>query len=211
MYQEIIFTEEDKIAVIAPHPDDECLGAAGVLLQAAARTDIYVLTDGSHGNMEHTVEEELAVRKKQFEAEMEYLRPHAWYWLGIEDTKLKEHRETVEKIDFKGYTKIFLPWLKSLHPDHVAAAQMCCKAIRRQGSTAECYSYEICAPFYNPRRYIDISEMEEQKRKLIRFHADQTEQERIVLALNAFRAAQMIQPRYRYVECYEQIDVCALT
>ncbi len=206
MYREIIFSEKDRIAVVAPHPDDECFGAAGVLLQAAERTDIYVLTDGSHGSRERTVEEELAVRKQQFEAEMEYLHPHAWYWLGVEDTKLKEHGEIAEKINFRGYTKIFLPWVKSLHPDHVAAAQICCDAIRRQGSTAECYSYEICAPFYNPGYYIDITEMEQQKRKLIRFHADQPEQERIVLSLNAFRAAQMIDPQYQYLECFERVD-----
>ena len=42
---------------------------------AADRTDIYVLTDGSHGNPAKTVQEEAAIRKRQFEAEMEYVRP----------------------------------------------------------------------------------------------------------------------------------------
>ena len=75
MIQPIQFHEHDSIAVIAPHPDDECLGAASALLMAADRTDIYVLTDGSHGNPAKTVEEEAAIRKRQFEAEMEYVRP----------------------------------------------------------------------------------------------------------------------------------------
>ena len=209
MAEEIIFTEKDRIAVIAPHPDDECLGAAAALLKATDRTDIYVLTDGSHGCEERSIEEELAIRKRQFEAEMEYLQPHAWYWLGVEDTKLKEHREVAQKIDFTQYTKIFLPWLNSVHPDHVAAAQMCCNAIRSQGSTAECYSYEIYAPFYYPSYYIDITDLEEQKRKLVRFHEDQAEQEQIIFGLNAFRAAQMIDHSFKYVECYEKVDVYA--
>ena len=75
MAEEIIFTEKDRIAVIAPHPDDECLGAAAALLRATDRTDIYVLTDGSHGCEERSIEEELAIRKRQFEAKMEYLKP----------------------------------------------------------------------------------------------------------------------------------------
>ena len=49
--------------------------------------------------------------------------------------------------------------------------------------------------------------MEDEKRKLIRFHEDQSEQEEIALALNAFRAAQMFNPQIRYVECYDRIDV----
>ena len=52
MSKKITFTEEDRIAIIAPHPDDECMYAAGVLLLASDRTDIFVLTDGSHGNKE---------------------------------------------------------------------------------------------------------------------------------------------------------------
>ena len=79
MIQPVQFHEHDSIAVIAPHPDDECLGAASALLMAADRTDIYVLTDGSHGNPAKTVEEEAAVRKRQFEAEMEYVRPRSWH------------------------------------------------------------------------------------------------------------------------------------
>ena len=56
MSKKITFTEEDRIAIIAPHPDDECMYAAGVLLLASDRTDIFVLTDGSHGNKEHSIE-----------------------------------------------------------------------------------------------------------------------------------------------------------
>lgn len=36
MIQPIQFHEHDSIAVIAPHPDDECLGAASALLNAEA-------------------------------------------------------------------------------------------------------------------------------------------------------------------------------
>ena len=208
MMHEIFFTETDRIAVIAPHPDDECLGASAPLLLAADRTDIYVLTDGSHGNKERSVKEELAIRKKQFEAEMEYLKPHKWYWLVVEDTKLEKHPEIANKIDFTGYTKIFLPQPDSLHPDHVAATQICCNAIRAQGSTAMCYSYEVFSPFHNPGYYIDITPLEDKKRKLIRFHEDQSEQEEIAMSLNAFRAAQTFcYPEFRYVECYDRIDI----
>ncbi len=207
MREEIIFTEDDKIAVIAPHPDDECIGASAALLLAPDRTDIFVLSDGSHGSKERTIEEEAILRKRQFENEMEFVKPHSWHWFGAEDTKLNEHKELGMQIDFTPYTKIFLPWLNSLHPDHVAAADMCIDAIRRQKAKGECWSYEIFAPFYEPGYYIDITAIEEAKRKLIRFHEDQPYHESIILSLNAFRAAQMFfHPHYKYVECYEKVN-----
>ena len=32
MFEEIEISENDRIAVIAPHPDDECIGAAEMML-----------------------------------------------------------------------------------------------------------------------------------------------------------------------------------
>ncbi len=208
MSKKIILTEEDRIAIIAPHPDDECMYAAGVLLLASDRTDIFVLTDGSHGNKERSITEEAAIRKKQFDAEMAYIKPHAVTWFGIEDTKLSENTGIIRKIDFTPYTRIFLPWIESLHPDHRAAAAMCISEIRKQDCHAECYSGEIYKPFPLPSHYIDITFLTEEKRKLIRFHEDQTALEDVVLSLNAFRAAQMMHlPECRYAECFDKVRI----
>ena len=208
MREKIIFTEEDRIAIVAPHPDDECIFAAGALLFASDRTDIFVLTDGSHGNKERSVQEEAVVRKKQFDAEMEYVKPHAVYWFGVEDSKLSENPGIVSKIDFTPYTRIFLPWIESLHPDHRAAAEMCINEIRKQGGHAECYSGEVYKPFPSPSHYIDITSVVEEKRRLIRFHEDQTALEDVVISLNAFRAAQLIYtPECRFAECFDMITV----
>ena len=147
MWEEIIFEDDDRIAVIAPHPDDECLGAAAALLLAPAKTDIDVLTDGSHGGKGKPLAEEARIRRRQFEAEMAYVKPHAWYWLGYEDTKLIEYQNAADEIDFTPYTKIFLPWLESFHPDHRAAAGICLATIRKQKASAECFTYEVNAPF----------------------------------------------------------------
>ena len=208
MREKITFTEEDRIAIIAPHPDDECIYAAGVLLLASDRTDIYVLTDGSHGNKNRSIEEEAIIRKKQFDAEMEYIKPHAVSWFGVEDTKLSDNTGIVHNIDFTPYTRIFLPWIESLHPDHRVAAGMCIDEIRKQGCHAECYSGEIYKPFPTPSHYIDITSLAEEKRRLIRFHEDQTALEEVVMSLNAFRAAQMMHmPECKYAECYDKIKI----
>ena len=212
MREELRFTPDDRIAIIAPHPDDECLGASAALLLAADRTDVFVLTDGSHGNPANPIEEEAAVRKRQFEAEMAYVKPHAWYWLGYEDTKLIEYQNAADEIDFTPYTKIFLPWMESFHPDHRAAVGICRSAIRKQKATGECFSYEVNAPFYKPTHYVDITDLQEEKRKLARFHEEQKEQEPMTLALNEFRGSQMLKhEEIKFAECYLKIDAYDLS
>ena len=52
MKEIITFREDDRIAVVAPHPDDECIGVSAALIFAPKQTDIIVMTDGSHGNPE---------------------------------------------------------------------------------------------------------------------------------------------------------------
>ncbi len=68
MWEELKISHDDLIAVIAPHPDDECLGASFALLTVPERTDVYVLSDGSHGNSKRTVEEEASFRKASLDA-----------------------------------------------------------------------------------------------------------------------------------------------
>ncbi len=109
MKNEITFTKNDSVAIIAPHPDDECIGAAAPMLIIPNQTDVYVLTDGGYGNPKHSREEEAALRKRWLEDEMSIVKPRNWYYLGYEDTKLSEHPEAVSEIDFTQYTKIFLP------------------------------------------------------------------------------------------------------
>ena len=136
MIEELVFNEDDAIAIIAPHPDDECLGAFAALHRMPERTDVYVLSDGSHGNPEKSAAEEAGIRKRQFDAEMEYVKPRKAVWLGYEDTTLPRHYEAADQIDFTQYTKVFLPWDKSLHPDHRAACEMCCIAMQKQEAKA---------------------------------------------------------------------------
>ena len=40
MIHELSFSKNDRIAVIAPHPDDECLGASAPLLLVPDQTDV---------------------------------------------------------------------------------------------------------------------------------------------------------------------------
>ena len=121
--------------------------------------------------------------------------------------RLAKHYEAADEIDFTQYTKVFLPWNESLHPDHRAACDMCCKAIQKQKATPECYIYEVNAPFHKPTHFFDITGIIDEKKKLIDLHKDQIKQKDIPLSLNRFRAAQLIsRTAVEYAECYLKVD-----
>lgn len=207
MIEELIFEKDDVIAVIAPHPDDECLGAFAALHMMPEKTDIYVLSDGSHGNPDKSIEEEALIRRRQFDAEMDYLKPRRAVWLGYEDTTLSKHYEAADQIDFTPYTKVFLPWHKSLHPDHRAACEMCCIAMQKQKAAPDCYIYEVFAPFHRPTHFFDITDSVDEKCRLIEFHEDQIIQKDSNISLNRFRAAQLFsRTAVKYAECYLKVD-----
>lgn len=64
------FTNNDRVLILAPHPDDEAIGCAGVIQQAlaaGAKVRITYLTNGDHNQIAFIVyEKRLTLRKGEF-------------------------------------------------------------------------------------------------------------------------------------------------
>ena len=200
--------EDERVVVVAPHPDDESLGAASMLLGYPGQTDVFVVSDGSLGNPAVDPEEMATRRKAEFERAMAIAKPHSFHWLGFPDARLAEHPECADAIDFTCYAKAFLPWTDSLHPDHRALARFCLSRIREQGAGCEAYLYEVQAPFRCPTHFIDITDVVERKRELISCYKNTLElypQDEVTLALNKFRSCQREEPD-RWCECFLHVN-----
>lgn len=200
---------DERVVVVAPHPDDESLGAAGVLLNHPGQADVYVVSDGSLGNPAVDPAQMGARRRAEFERAMSLARPASFRWLGFPDARLSGHPECVDAIDFTRYAKAFLPWTESLHPDHRAVARFCLDRIREQGAACEAYLYELQAPFRSPTHFIDITDVVDFKRDLIAFYESMLElypQDEVTLALNKFRSCQREEPG-RWCECFLHVNV----
>ena len=201
--------EDERVVVVAPHPDDESLGVASVLLGHSDQADVFMVSDGSLGNPEVTPAEMAARRHDEFERAMAIAHPHDFQWLGFPDAHLAEYPECVDAIDFTCYSKAFLPWIDSLHPDHRAVARFCLDRIREQGADCEAYLYEVQAPFRCPTHFIDITDIVERKRELVSCYESTLElypQDEVTLALNKFRSCQREEPA-RWCECFLHVDV----
>ncbi|MCU1520897.1 MAG: SAM-dependent methyltransferase [Arthrobacter sp.] len=88
--------------IIAAHPDDESLGAGGLMARlhdAGADTRVLLCTAGeaSHPGSPTTTPEQLsAVRLREFRGALAHLVPEAaWQYLGLPDGKLAAHRNAV--------------------------------------------------------------------------------------------------------------------
>ncbi|WP_024477133.1 bifunctional PIG-L family deacetylase/class I SAM-dependent methyltransferase [Arthrobacter sp. CAL618] len=132
----------ERVIVVAAHPDDETLGAAGLvrrLARAGVATDIVVATNGeaSHPNSPtHTAVQLAELRRIELEQAVELLAPSArTHFLNLPDGGLdaEELAEQLRRIVAAGgrpgeRTLLVAPWRGDGHGDHeaggTAAAQL---------------------------------------------------------------------------------------
>lgn len=203
-------SKDDKILILAPHPDDECIGAGGLLAKYAKQCDVIVMTDGRYGGVHTVPEEEWKIRKKQFENEMKYLGISSYRWMGFEDGTLCNHKTCMADVDFSLYTKIFLPWGEDNHMDHTAAFMHAVEKIKEQKLTGtEVFQYEVHVPFHDVTEYLDITSHIDEKIKLIRFHEEQVnafDYDMVAKSLAKYRACQRNHPD-QYHETYIKTNI----
>lgn len=143
----------DRLLVVAAHPDDETLGAGGLLAMAeAAGTKITVLvaTDGdaSHPHSRtHTACDLAAVRRREVYAALAAVAPSAEVLLlGLPDGGLGSHLEELSAavLEHAAHcTHVVTPWIDDRHPDHEACARAGAAAARRHA--AQHWQYPVWA------------------------------------------------------------------
>lgn len=134
-----------RLVVLAAHPDDETLGAGGLIAMAAARgmdVHIVIATDGegSHPrSTTHAPAQLAALRRAEGRAAMLGLSPGANIeFLGLRDGGLLgcigELAATVRR-HVSDDAVIVTPWRGDRHPDHAACA-LAARAVLRAGTSA---------------------------------------------------------------------------
>ena len=92
------FTSNDRILILAPHPDDEVMAAGGVIqkaLKAKAKIKVLFLTNGDHNEPAFIVyEKRLTMRKGEF--------------IHMGQVRRKESLEALKKLGLTGKDCVFL-------------------------------------------------------------------------------------------------------
>jgi LmbE family N-acetylglucosaminyl deacetylase/SAM-dependent methyltransferase len=133
-----------RLVLVAAHPDDETLGAGGLLATASAageRIDVVLLSsgEGSHpGSRTHDAADLATLRVEETRAALSMLAPHARLRaIGLPDGDLASHEdEIVEAIvrtvgEDGSRTVIAATWRHDGHADHEAAGRAAAVAAHR--------------------------------------------------------------------------------
>ncbi|HET9067419.1 MAG TPA: PIG-L family deacetylase [Amaricoccus sp.] len=197
--------EGRRLAVVAPHPDDESIGAGGLiaLWSAAGRdAEVVFLTRGGGGARElrdpHRGAPDTAAlrasvedrRQAEAEAALAILGARA-LWLDGTDGALHTDESRLSaavRAHWKAAPPdvIAAPFPADRHPDHAVAARIVAAAAPR---TSAIYAYEVWSPCV-ANVALDIAPVADRKARAIAAHASQvatTDYGAAVAGLNLYR------------------------
>jgi LmbE family N-acetylglucosaminyl deacetylase len=159
--------ERRRVLVLAPHMDDEVIGAGGTLLQhVAAGSDVGVFftTDsaGSSNDPEKR-HEERAIRHAEAHEAIDHLGAHLLGVAEFSDGHLSRQEpalgeQVAELIAEHRPEQIFCPFVSDMHRDHQATAAGLGLALKHLGSqwNGEVWGYEVWSTLW-PNVAVDCS------------------------------------------------------
>ena len=169
--------ESDRILVVAPHADDECIGCGGLLLKYAAQTDVLLLSDGRFGynrnDPDASPEKTRILRQNEFKAVMSFLKVRNYTMMDILNCDIYRHYSIVSKYDIREYDFIFVPSRFENSQDHLHAYYFLRKMIKAQHAKARLIEYEVWVPIPDPQVILDISDVVEQKKQALSLYESQ--------------------------------------
>jgi LmbE family N-acetylglucosaminyl deacetylase/SAM-dependent methyltransferase len=158
----VTLDRHDRVLVVAPHPDDETLGAGGLIATAAdAGLPVHVVLvsrgEGSHPDSPTTTAADLAVRRaEEFRVALLALHPAVTSSvLDVPDGGLREHAEALavaltEQLATgpgsaaPGRTLLVAPWRGDGHRDHRIAGEIA-ERIAADAPDVDLLSYPVWA------------------------------------------------------------------
>lgn len=184
----------DKILVVAPHPDDESLGCGGFMMKYAKQIDSFCfLSSGISPN----AKEKSDTRISEWNAAQEFIGCNN---LGICELygdkpllpRIKDNMDYyIKTLDTSKYDYIFMPHFGDNHPEHKYISNEIMREILlsngfKKNLTICCY--EVWKPLNEPNDFVDINA--EAKEKLLSLYKTQwsvCDLPKKILGLNCYR------------------------
>ena len=204
----LVIGENEKALLLAPHADDESIGAGGTLAKYNKNFDVICLTNGIKGLKSLPPEEAKKVREQEFLDAMNIAKVNSAKVLGIDDRDVIAGYDELSKIEIKDYDYIFLPNLIDTHKDHKSVSILVKKLLENKPhkETIQIVFYEVWSTLALPNRFIDVSETFEIKAKMLEAHKSQMELRNYLpasLGLSQYRA---LMPNVKNAEAFLALD-----
>lgn len=186
----------NRVAVLAPHPDDEIYGCGGLLrlfVERGATVKVVVITNGEKGGVNEKADVIDQRRTESFNAASVIGYPPPEF-LDFEDRKLSFGEKLIDAILARLHLYrpdlVLTPSITERHPDHQVAALATVEALRRIEDPATLACYEVSATLI-PTALVNISTVLPIKERAMDCFASQEATEPYkdrILALNRYRA-----------------------
>ena len=197
---EMDYPQGKRITVVAPHPDDEMLGAGGTLIRArdagASVRCIYLTS----GRPPAEVEAETVEVARHIGYRTEFMR------YGVDAIPITDESVATFGTSLSAETTdcLFVPILMDDHDDHRRANQLLWHAWRRGfvPNDTEVWCYQVYSPIIS-NIVVDISDVADQKAAAVRMWMSQMKIRKFdhyILGFNAFNIRLL--PKARYVEAF---------
>ncbi len=194
--------KSESIVFIVAHPDDvaHAMGGTAWLLHNKYNIHVFCATSGQRGIEDKTSGEAAGIREKEEMAVCRKLNAKLTF-LSQMDGEVYSNPEACKTV--AGELKrlqpkaIFTLWPINRHPDHVAAYDIAMQSIKYSGISPDTDVYMAendiggVTRQFEPDILVDISDVIEQKKTLVRLHKSQNPNEDAVnqvIGRNVFRA-----------------------
>ncbi len=208
----------DKILIVAPHPDDEALGAGGMLMQYGEQTDAICMISSGVGKTIDEAREKSDIRIAEWNAAIAFCGANnlgcfaAWDTKGNMTDKITALlSEYLVAIKTNRYDWIFMPQPNDNHPEHRFITNTIMKKVLRKNGykkNLKIAFYEVWRTIETPNLYIPIEA--NQKEKLLGFYKSQFAKHNFIpaiLGLNNYRGFTNWYDGAKFAEAFAVIPV----
>jgi LmbE family N-acetylglucosaminyl deacetylase len=196
-----------NVLVVAPHPDDDVIGAGGMMALLARNSravfSLYV-TDGrnSRAAQPAAAKKKMAmVRRREALDALKAVKARGAVFLNygsqeLQDTKQKEAVKAIKDVlSFFRPESVYVPAPLDRHPTHQKVLRLTLTALRSiRGFAPKLFGYSVWAGVYGERglQTVDISSAANLKKRAIRMHRSQ-------IAFKAYDEGMLARNRYEAV------------
>lgn len=216
-----IFDEFNKkrSLVIVPHPDDEIIGAGGLLIKYGKQIDTICISSSGIPSPEgkYSAEERNKMRIAEWKAVMEHVNIHQTFINSTYGTdypfisKLnKSLPSMLNNIDMSVYDYIFVPGFLENHMEHRWATYKFLPALLKKKHKKELkiVLYEVWALLPRVTDYLDISDVIEEKIDVFQIYVSQLlyiDYDKRVEGLDRYRG--LMAHNVKYAEAYDCMSI----
>ncbi|NLP52720.1 PIG-L deacetylase family protein [Bacillus sp. RO1] len=206
---------ESRVLYLAPHVDDETIGAGGTLLKYAEQgceTHVIFLTDGSGSHTKGDVELLVKKRKEEAAKAQEFLHLTSIQFYDEKDRGLKSTpdlqmrlKTTIEEI--RPHV-IYIPVFVDCHPDHVMTGKLLRDTLElldqsvREELKVRLYEINTLIPKEEINFIVDITSQMERKEQAVNIFQSQTIDFDGFIELSLLKSVMVKDPSVRAVETF---------